>query len=109
MQLSNLYIHENKDQENINLFKDKNDEEVEPQAHWNMAISYENLDKSDKARAEFLLAYPDFQKNPEFLKQMIRFFNVEPNSTDIVKQLLDRYLELVPEDGEMQDLYNNLM
>ena len=103
MQLSNLYIHENKDQENINLFKDKNDEEVEPQAHWNMAISYENLDKSDKARAEFLLAYPDFQKNPEFLKQMIRFFNVEPNSTDIVKQLLDRYLELVPEDGEMQD------
>ena len=109
MQLSNLYIHENKDQENINLFKDKNDEEVEPQAHWNMAISYENLDKSDKARAEFLLAYPYFQKNPEFLKQMIRFFNVEPNSTDIVKQLLDRYLELVPEDGEMQDLYNNLM
>ncbi len=109
MQLSNLYIHENKDQENINLFKDKNDEEVEPQAHWNMAISYENLDKSDKARAEFLLVYPDFQKNPEFLKQMIRFFNVEPNSTDIVKQLLDRYLELVPEDGEMQDLYNNLM
>ena len=109
MQLSNLYIHENKDQENINLFKDKNDEEVEPQAHWNMAISYENLDKSDKARAEFLLAYPDFQKNPEFLKQMIRFFNVEPNSTDIVKQLLDRYLELVPEDGEMQDMYNNLM
>lgn len=109
MQLSNLYIHENKDQENINLFKDKNDEEVEPQAHWNMAISYENLDKSDKARAEFLLAYPDFQKNPEFLKQMIRFFNVEPNSTDIVKQLLDRYLELVPEDGEMQDLYNNFI
>lgn len=109
MQLSNLYIHENKDQENINLFKDKNDEEVEPQAHWNMAISYENLDKSDKARAEFLLAYPDFQKNPEFLKQMIRFFNVEPNSTDIVKQLLDRYLELVPEDGEMPDLYNNLI
>lgn len=109
MQLSNLYIHENKDQENINLFKDKNDEEVEPQAHWNMAISYENLDKSDKARAEFLLAYPDFQKNPEFLKQMIRFFNVEPNSTDIVKQLLDRYLELVPEDGEMQDLYNDLI
>lgn len=109
MQLSSLYIHENKDQENINLFKDKNDEEVEPQAHWNMAISYENLDKSDKARAEFLLAYPDFQKNPEFLKQMIRFFNVEPNSTDIVKQLLDRYLELVPEDGEMQDLYNNLI
>ena len=109
MQLSNLYIHENKDQENINLFKDKNDEEVEPQAHWNMAISYENLDKSDKARAEFLLAYPDFQKNPEFLKQMIRFFNVEPNSTDIVKQLLDRYLELVPEDGEMQDLKNKII
>ena len=67
MQLSNLYIHENKDQENINLFKDKSDEELEPQAHWNMAISYENLDKNDKARAEFLLAYPDFQKNPELM------------------------------------------
>lgn len=38
---------------------------------------------------------------------MIMFFNVQNNS-DITKQLLERYLKLVPEDDEMQDLYDNL-
>ena len=75
--------------------------------HWNMALSYERLDNSEKAQSEFLLAYPDFKENPDFLRQMILFFNAQ-NNTDITKQLLEKYLKLVPEDVEMQDLYNNL-
>ena len=89
------------------LLKDLDNENIEPQAHWNMALSYERLDNSEKAQSEFLLAYPDFKENPDFLRQMIMFFNAQNNS-DITKQLLERYLKLVPEDDEMQDLYNNL-
>ena len=107
MQLSNLYLHMHQDSSNIALFKDLDNENIEPQAHWNMALSYERLDNSEKAKSEFLLAYPDFKENPDFLRQMIMFFNAQNNS-DITKQLLERYLKLVPEDDEMQDLYNNL-
>lgn len=109
MQLSNLYLHEKMDSENLALFKDLDDDDIEPQAHWNMALSYENLDDREKARAEFLLAYPDFSKNPEFLKQMIIFFSNEPGTQDVMKQLLQNYLKLVPEDDEMQDLYNQYL
>lgn len=107
MQLSNLYLHMHQDSSNIALFKDLDNENIEPQAHWNMALSYERLDNSEKAQSEFLLAYPDFKENPDFLRQMIMFFNAQNNS-DITKQLLERYLKLVSEDDEMQDLYNNL-
>lgn len=107
MQLSNLYLHMHQDSSNIALFKDLDNENIEPQAHWNMALSYERLDNSEKAQSEFLLTYPDFKENPDFLRQMIMFFNAQNNS-DITKQLLERYLKLVPEDDEMQDLYNNL-
>lgn len=107
MQLSNLYLHMHQDSSNIALFKDLDNENIEPQAHWNMALSYERLDNSEKAQSEFLLAYPDFKENPDFLRQMIMFSNAQNNS-DITKQLLELYLKLVPEDDEMQDLYNNL-
>lgn len=107
MQLSNLYLHMHQDSGNIALLKDLDNDNIEPQAHWNMALSYERLDNSEKAQSEFLLAYPDFKENPDFLRQMIMFFNAQNNS-DITKQLLERYLKLVPEDDEMQDLYNNL-
>lgn len=108
MQLSNLYLHRHQDQENIDLFKDFDNENIDAQAHWNMALSYERLDDVEKAQSEFLLAYPDFKENPDFLRQMIMFFSAQNNNPDITKELLKKYLELVPEDLEMQDLYNNL-
>ncbi|WP_103661848.1 tetratricopeptide repeat protein [Lactobacillus sp. HT06-2] len=108
LQLSNLYLHEGKNDENIKLWQDLEDEDVEPQAHWNLAVSYARLDQREQAKSEFLLAYPEFQNNVDFLRQMILFFNSEPNSSDVMQQLLERYLKLVPEDEEMQDLYNQL-
>lgn len=108
IQLSNLYVKENKDEENIALFKQLDDEDLEPQVHWNLAISYQNLDQSAKGKSEFLLAYPEFKDNSAFLKQMIRFFNTEPNAKEIVKELLEKYLKLEPEDTEMQEMYDNL-
>lgn len=108
IQLSNLYVKENKDEENIALFKELDDEDLEPQVHWNLAVSYQNLDQSAKAKSEFLLAYPEFKDNSAFLKQMIRFFNTEPNAKEIVKELLEKYLKLELEDTEMQEMYDNL-
>jgi predicted Zn-dependent protease len=108
LQLSNLYLRENKDQDNLALFSKFDEDEIEPQIRWNLAISYQRLEQEQKAKSEFLLAYPEFSDNAIFLKQMIRFFNTEAHSDDIVKQLLEKYLKLEPEDSEMQDMYNNL-
>lgn len=107
LQLSNLYLHENKDRENLDLFQSLNDDQIEPQAHWNMALSYQRLEDYDKAKSEFLLAYPSFQNNPDFLKQMLTFFR-EIADKATTKALLEKYLQLVPEDSEMQALFDDL-
>ncbi|WP_297817408.1 tetratricopeptide repeat protein, partial [uncultured Lactobacillus sp.] len=91
LQLSNLYLHENKDRENLDLFQSLNDDQIEPQAHWNMALSYQRLEDYDKAKSEFLLAYPSFQNNPDFLKQMLTFFR-EIADKATTKALLEKYL-----------------
>lgn len=108
LQLSSLYLRENKDQANLALFSKISDAEIEPQIHWNCALSYQRLEQKQKAKSEFLLAYPEFSNNTIFLKQMIQFFNTEAHSDEIVKQLLEKYLKLEPEDIEMQDMYDNL-
>ena len=109
LQLSNLYVRENDNEANIALFAPVDDEDLEPQVHWNLALSYQNLDQSAKAKSEFLLAYPEFKNNSAFLKQMLLFFNTEPNSQDIVRELLEAYLKLEPEDTEMQEMYDELL
>ena len=107
LELSNLYLHQNQDEKNIDLFQDLKEEEIEPQAHWNLALSYQRLEDYEKAKSEFLTAYPSFQENPDFLKQMLTFFR-EISAWDIVKAILEKYLKLVPEDSEMQSLYDEL-
>ncbi len=109
LQLSNVYLQEGKYEENLQLFKDVDEDDLNPQAHWNLALSYQALDQNEQAKSEFLLAYPEFQNNADFLKQMIRFFNTEANSQQVVKELLTHYLKLEPEDTEMQELNNDLL
>ena len=109
LQLSNVYLQEGKYEENLQLFKDVDEDDLDPQAHWNLALSYQALDQNEQAKSEFLLAYPEFQNNADFLKQMIRFFNTEANSQQVVKELLTRYLKLEPEDTEMQELNNDFL
>ncbi|MBD5430993.1 tetratricopeptide repeat protein [Lactobacillus agrestimuris] len=109
LQLSNLYLHEHKYKENLELFSNLDDEDLEPQVHWNLALSYQHLENDEKSKSEFLLAYPEFQDNEDFLRQMAIFFNTQAKSDEIVRQILDKYLKLVPEDEEMQELYNQIM
>ena len=107
LELSNLYLHQNQEQENIDLFSGMDEDQIEPQAHWNLALSYQRLEDYDKAKSEFLSAYPSFQENPDFLKQMLTFFREMADWTT-VKAILERYLQIVPEDSEMQSLYEEL-
>lgn len=107
LQLSNLYLHEHQYQKNIDLFKDIDDDNLEPQDHWNLGISYQGLEKYDKARSEYLLAYPSFKNDHEFIHQMIELFQTI-GENDTLKELVKHYLQLVPDDYQMQDLLEQL-
>ena len=107
LQLSNLYLLTKEDQKNLALFKDLGEEDLEPQIHWNRAVSYQRLEKYEQAKNEFLLAYPTFKNNADFLHQMASFFK-EIGENQITKEVLRKYLQLVPEDDEMQNLYDEL-
>ncbi|WP_240404067.1 tetratricopeptide repeat protein [Lactobacillus jensenii] len=108
VQLSNLYLYLKKDEENLHLFQEIDDENLEPQARWNIAVSLYHLEKYQESRKEFLLAYPNLQNNAEFLKDMIRLFNID-GERGVLKDLLQKYLKLIPDDEEMLDLYDELV
>lgn len=108
LQLSNLYLQTQQDAANVKLLQSIKAEDTEGQMHWNLAVSYARLEKNKLAQEEFLLAYPDFKYNKDFLYQMIVFFQSQAAEKEILKDLLQRYLKLVPDDAAMQDLFNQL-
>ncbi|APT19172.1 TPR repeat-containing protein [Amylolactobacillus amylotrophicus DSM 20534] len=107
LSLSNLYLQQGEHEKNIGLFEEIADEEIEDQAHWNLAVSYDSLDELEKARPQYLLAYRSFNDNTDFLLQVIHLFQ-ELGDTTSLKLALNSYLKLQPEDFEMQELLQSL-
>lgn len=107
LDLSNLYIITNQDKNNILLLSHDNDNQHDPQLIWNLAISYQRTENYQKAKEQFLLAYPNFKNNADFLRQLALFFH-EIGDTHDFKLVLKKYIEMVPEDIEMQDLLTEL-
>ena len=99
---SNFLVQEERDQENIDfLSRIDQSGDVDPQIYWNMAKSYDRLDNVQKARENYLLAFNRFQDSPDFLHDLIDFFQSTGARTEL-KAALVRYLKLVPTDDEMQ-------
>ena len=99
---SNFLVQEERDQENIDfLSRIDQSGDVDPQIYWNMAKSYDRLDNVKKARENYLLAFNRFQDSPDFLHDLIDFFQSTGARAEL-KAALVRYLKLVPTDDEMQ-------
>ena len=64
-------------------------------------------ERANKAKSEFLLAYPAFQKNASFLRQMISLF-YELREIPTTKELIKKYLQVQPDDLDMQDMLDEL-
>ena len=80
---------------------------MKSQSHKLTGISYQRLEDYDKAKSEFLLAYPAFQKNASFLRQMISLF-YELREIPTTKELIKKYLQVQPDDLDMQDMLDEL-
>ncbi|MFD1433171.1 tetratricopeptide repeat protein [Lacticaseibacillus yichunensis] len=99
---SNLLLQTGEDQANIDFLSAiDNSGDIDPQIYWNLAKSYDRLDQVEKARENYLLAFRPFQDQPDFLHDLIDFFQ-STGATAELKAALTRYLALVPDDDDMQ-------
>lgn len=104
LEYSNFLLHTHNDEANVKLLEPLVEEdEVDPQIYWNLARSYQRLEKFDLARKYYREAAITYSENPTFLKELVNFYR-ESGDTEQMIDELRHYLKLVPTDDEMQDL-----
>ena len=74
---------------------------------WMIAKSYQELEELGSAEEIYQELAPDLKDNPEFLEQYIYLLR-ELGKLEEAKDYIQSYLQLVPDDLQMQDLYDDL-
>ena len=74
---------------------------------WMIAKSYQELEELESAEEIYQELAPDLKDNPEFLEQYIYLLR-ELGKIEEAKDFIQSYLQLVPDDLQMQDLYDYL-
>ena len=75
---------------------------------WMIARSYQETEDLDAAFESYQELLPELKENPEFLEQYI-FLLRELGKFEEAKVQIQSYLKLVPDDIQMQDLYERLL
>ncbi|MFD1317661.1 tetratricopeptide repeat protein [Loigolactobacillus zhaoyuanensis] len=109
IELSNLYVKSARHEENYDLLESALQQgDVDPQAYWNFARSAAELDHAAIARENYLLAYPTFKNEANFLKEIINFFRSMGLRAETLAAL-QRYVKIVPTDDEMAYLLDDYL
>ncbi|MFL2080737.1 tetratricopeptide repeat protein [Latilactobacillus sakei] len=105
--LSQVYRRQNRHAENV-VFVQEAIANHKPTAelYWSLAQSQFAIEAFDDARENYLLAYPELKDNPEFLHDLILFFQEMAQIPELLAAL-KQYLQLVPNDLDMQTLYDD--
>ena len=74
---------------------------------WMIAKSYQELEELEFAEEIYKELAPDLKDNPEFLEQYIYLLR-ESGKIEEAKDFIQSYLQIVPDDLQMQDLYDYL-
>ena len=75
---------------------------------WMIARSYQETEDLDAAFESYQELLPELKENPEFLEQYIYLLR-ELGKFEEAKVQIQSYLNLVPDDIQMQDLYDRLL
>ena len=75
---------------------------------WMIARSYQETEDLDAAFESYQELLPELKENPEFLEQYIYLLR-ELGKFEEAKVQIQSYLKLVPDDIQMQDLYERLL
>lgn len=104
LRLTNLYVQQERFDE-VLAFEERDVDNV--LTKWNIARAYQALEHTTAALERYSLLLSDLQENPEFLEQYIYLLR-EMGDFEEAKHEAEHYLHLVPDDVEMQELYNSL-
>ena len=74
---------------------------------WMIAKSYQELEELEPAEEIYQELAPDLKDNPEFLEQYIYLLR-ELGKIEEAKDFIQSYLQIVPDDLQMQDLHDYL-
>lgn len=74
---------------------------------WMIARSYQETEDLDVAYESYQALVSELKENPEFLEQYIHLLS-ELGRFEEAKEQIQHYLKLVPDDIQMQDLYERL-
>ena len=75
---------------------------------WMIARSYQETEDLDVAYESYQALVSELKENPEFLEQYIHLLR-ELGMFEEAKEQIQHYLKLVPDDIQMQDLYERLL
>lgn len=103
MRLTNLYLEQEDFEQLVALDREEIDHVL---TRWNLAKAYAQLEQDEQALQKFASLASDLADNPEFLADYIYFLR-EIGQAQQARPLLDRYLQLVPDDGAMLALQEN--
>ncbi|MEJ1320789.1 tetratricopeptide repeat protein [Latilactobacillus sakei] len=105
--LSQVYRRQNRHAENVAFVQEAiANHKPTAELYWSLAQSQFALEAFDDARENYLLAYPELKDNPEFLHDLILFFQEMAQVPELLAAL-KQYLQLVPNDLDMQTLYDD--
>ena len=104
LRLSNLYLEQERFDE-VLKFEEQDIDNV--LTKWNIARAYQALEQTTAALELYRLLLSDLKENPEFLEQYIYLLR-EMGDFEEAKHQAEHYLHLVPDDVEMQELYDSL-
>ena len=104
LRLSNLYLEQERFDE-VLKFEEQDIDNV--LTKWNIARAYQALEQTTAALERYRLLLSDLKENPEFLEQYIYLLR-EMGDFEEAKHQAEYYLHLVPDDMEMQELYDSL-
>ena len=104
LRLSNLYLEQERFDE-VLKFEEQDIDNV--LTKWNIARAYQALEQTTAALERYRLLLSDLKENPEFLEQYSYLLR-EMGDFEEAKHQAEHYLHLVPDDVEMQELYNSL-
>lgn len=104
LRLSNLYLEQERFDE-VLKFEEQDIDNV--LTKWNIARAYQALEQTTAALERYRLLLSDLKENPEFLEQYIYLLR-EMGDFEEAKHQAEHYLHLVPDDVEMQGLYDSL-
>ncbi|MCL2677063.1 MAG: tetratricopeptide repeat protein [Streptococcaceae bacterium] len=103
--LANLYMNEEDYEAVTNLSPLLEEEHL--LAQWLFAQAYKELENDRQAQEIYQeLMNTDLSENPEFLKDYIEFLR-EAGQINLAQPIIHQYLELVPDDDEIQSLLEN--